>query len=119
MIGALYIMKLKFNALDILKNGKAIIVKIVDVPVTCGEGGKIKKSYFRFAYQGKIYSKNFHGKHCEEITKGKSIILKTDIDKSIFIFTDEDVIYDVAAFGGLAAMFGIFALISQFKKEKI
>jgi len=119
MIGALYLVKLKYDKLGVLENGQEVTVTIVDIPVKCGEGSRSSKSHFRFRYLGKTYRKNFNGMHCE-ITDGDKIVLKTDNEQSVFLFTDEtkELTLDIAAFIGLALMFAFCAFYNERRKDK-
>ncbi|WP_294823029.1 hypothetical protein [uncultured Flavobacterium sp.] len=120
MAGALWIASLKFDDLDVLKNGREVIVTIIDVPTPCGEGSRNNKSHFRFSYLEKVHRKNFRGMHCNDISIGGEFTLLTDTGNSTFVFKDEEaeIKSDIAAFAGLAAIFLVFAIIGQRQKEK-
>ncbi|RZJ71857.1 MAG: hypothetical protein EOO45_11485 [Flavobacterium sp.] len=120
MAGVLWLVKLKFDKLDILRTGREILVEIVDIPVLCGNGSKIRKPHFRFKYLEKTHRKDFNGLHCEEVLNGTTIKLISNAENSVFLFEDEgsEIKSDIVAGIGLAAMFGIFAIIGQRQKDK-
>ena len=120
MAGALWLTKLKFDKLGVLKHGKDVTVRIVDIPVPCGEGSRINKPHFTFDCLGKTYRKDFNGQHCTEIKSGDAMALVTDTELSVFLFSDEDIEIerDIAAGIGLAVMFLVFAVIGQRQKDK-
>jgi len=120
MAGALWLMKLKYDDLEVLNNGREVVVNILDVPTRCGEGSRTNKAYFKFSYQGKVHSKNFKGMHCNEVQAGKEFTLLSNTDYSTFVFKDEgkEIKSDIAAFAGLAILFLVFAIIGQRQKDK-
>lgn len=120
MAGALWLTKLKYDKLEILENGREVTVEIIDIPMHCGEGTRTRKPHFRFEYSGKTHRKDFRGLHCDEVQKGGTISLITNTNYSTFLFKDEDseIKSDIAAFGGLAILFGILAIIGQGQKDK-
>ena len=120
MSGVLWLVKLKFDKLDILRTGREVNVEIVDIPVHCGNGSKIRKPHFRFRYLEKVHRKDFLGLHCEEVMNGTNIKLIANAENSVFLFEDEgsEIKSDITVFFALAAMFGIFAIIGQRQKDK-
>lgn len=120
MAGALWLTKLKYDQLEILENGREVTVEIIDIPMHCGEGTRTRKPHFRFEYLGKTHRKGFKGLHCDEVQKGGTISLITDLGNSTFLFKDEgdEIKSDIAAFVGLAVLFLVFAIIGQRQKDE-
>lgn len=120
MTGALWLTMLKYDKLNVLKNGREVTVKIIDIPVHCGDGSRTRKAHFRFDHLGKTHRKDFNGQHCEEVLNDETIDLITDAENSVFLFKDEDIEIkrDIVAGFGLAAMFLIFSIIGQRQKDK-
>ncbi|MGQ3089167.1 hypothetical protein, partial [Flavobacterium sp.] len=120
MAGALWLIMLKYEDMEVLKSGKEITVRIIDIPTPCGEGSRNNKAHFRFDYLGQIHVKNFKGLHCDELHTGKEFKLLTNTDNSTFVFKDEGakIKSDIAAFAGLAAIFLVFAIIGQRQKDR-
>ncbi|MBE99124.1 MAG: hypothetical protein CMP77_03985 [Flavobacterium sp.] len=114
----LWIASLKYEQYKLVDEGYRVQVQVIDVPRRCGTGTRRSKPYFRFHYRGIEYRKDFNGQHCNEIRPGKTLILRTNKEHSVFVFEDEEVGYDVAAMLGLALLFTVCAIVSQHRKNK-
>lgn len=77
--------------ISLLSNGQIIEVEIIDVPVSCKGRNRKIKPFFRFKYDDKIYSKNLKDNYCESILKSTNIFLKTNVNKTLFVYTDENI----------------------------
>lgn len=114
----LWVASLKYEQYKLVDEGYRVKVQVIDVPRQCGTGTRISKPYFRFYYRGTEHRKDFNGQHCDEIKSGKTLILLTNKEQSVFVFEDQEVGYDVAGGLGLALLFTVFAIISQRRKEE-
>ncbi len=102
----------KFNT---IYNGKEVEVRIIDVPVSCEVSNRTLKSYFRFSYKGKEYTKNIKGKYCDILKKAKILKLKTNSDNSVFVFKDEQLTMQYITIISLF-LIGILFLLKKNKK---
>ncbi len=82
----LFIVSLFFFAdelinLSVLKNGKIVTMKVVDLPESCI--GTKAKWFMKVEYRGRIYSKQVSSGFCEKYTIGQHIKLRylNDVDR--------------------------------------
>lgn len=119
MMGALWLVKIKFDYLEVRDNGRPVQVNIIDIPVKCGSssGSRFDKPYFRFDYKGKTYEKKFYGQHCKDVKHGGKLMLRTDNELSVFIFEDEHIEYSIASLLGVALVLFSCAIGFQLRKK--
>ena len=104
-----------FKEFDTQKNGTLTTITVFSVPISCDISSKNIKAYFEFYIENKKYSKNFDG-HCD-LKPGDKIKLITNNDNSIFLFEDENPIYEIISVL-LILLFGIICFLKSCKVSK-
>jgi hypothetical protein len=99
----------------LLTKGEIIEVTVLDIPVPCDLRNRKIKPFFRFEYDNKIYSKNLKNEYCESLVRSESILLKTNKEKSLFIYTDESITGNLGA-SIVLFLVGIFLVFKGSKK---
>ncbi|WP_417872682.1 hypothetical protein [Xanthomarina gelatinilytica] len=103
-----------YKKFDAIQNGKEVEVRVIDVPVSCEVSNRTLKSYFRFEYNDKEYTKNIKGEYCDILKRAKTINLKTNTDNSVFVYPNEKLTMQYITVFSLL----IIGIVFLFKKSK-
>ena len=107
-----WLLTVELESLEIQKHGQEVQVRIIEAPDSCEA-----KSYFSFEYLGEVHVKRLSASQCEHVLQNDFIVLKTDNERSNFLFTDEDVTSEIGA-NILLILFSIFCLIKGLTNKK-
>lgn len=94
------------DKIELFKTGENIVVRVVDIPLPCHLRSRKIRPYFKFEYQNKVYSKNLKDHYCDSLRIGDTIRLKTNKERSLFVFTDEKLFSNFYACGALFLLGG-------------
>lgn len=101
----------KFAAIN---NGKEIEVTVIDIPVSCKASNSSLKAYFKFRYNGNDYTKMIKGKYCDILKPNMLIKLKTNGEKSVFVYLEENLTMQYITVISLL----LIGILFLFKKNK-
>ena len=74
---------------QVFEHGITVTARVVDVPIDCNSGRRIAKPHFRFYLEGKVYTKRLNDNYCKSIAIAPYIDLKTNTDRTVFVYIDE------------------------------
>jgi hypothetical protein len=106
------------NSYKVQKNGNLIVVKIIYVPKCIGTK---TRQHIKFQYLDngvlKESTKRIGGRLCEELKIGQELNLKTDVEKKIFLYENENVLSEFYTSGILISI-GLFLIILGLFRKK-
>jgi hypothetical protein len=109
--GSIFLFEDDYSNLDTYYNGEIVYVKVIEVP-NCISGKE--HYYFKFEYEGKLYSKDIGGALCDEIETNSIMKLKVNKVRTVFLYPDENPLYDMIA-ALVLFLFGMFMFIKGFR----
>lgn len=115
-IGAIILVLVNYETLNVERNGVIVKMKIEDLPKSC-VGAKVR--YFvKYSYEGEIYEKATRGNFCEKHHIGELIDMKFLEGSKTILRPDESAMMNLLSFFTLGIL-GIVISISQWRKMKL
>lgn len=115
-IGAIILVLVNYETLNVERNGVIVKMKIEDLPKSC-VGAKVR--YFvKYSYECEIYEKATRGNFCEKHHIGELIDMKFLEGSKTILRPDESAMMNLLSFFTLGIL-GIVISISQWRKMKL